>query len=784
MEEGDGQNMARRLGWLSGIAAIGLALARLARLLQPQVEGPPWPLVLTAAAVLGATFAWAARSYRLSPGPHLAIQVLGGAIAVLRITAPGTLWLGFVPTGDTLPLVRAELSFAWEIIRFGAAPVLPVAGLVALLAVVFWSLGALAVIGTGRRLPLLVGVPGLVFYLQLATLDRRPPGTGWLVAVALVGALVLVSLGRFEDSSSGRVRARSGALLPRTSRAVPVATAAVAVIAAVYSSGALAATVPESGVLQWRNQSGVGTGLYGGSSFNLFVGLQQSLISLGEEPLFYATVSDSAPPGQELYWRLITLDTFDGANWVPSAQSFARQGDSRWERPDLAFQGPTVPVAARVRIAGLAQQLLPVLYSPFSLQSDVELIRESFRVREDGSIGIDLRSRDGWEYEFQSNIPQPDIAQLASLGGDLSPIFQEASERGVFTRSALPPVFLDRPSDIDDYLALPEDTAVSVRTVAREITDEGATRFEKALILEAWLRDSELFTYSPNVSTGHSSLDLADWLLDPESPNFRTGYCEQFATAMAVMARTLGLPSRIVLGFTPGDVETQSDGSEVIVVREQNAHAWVELWMDGQGWVRFDPTPRSDGVNPSLSDVAIGFDPREYVPQPEEIDSGDGQSGTPGERDPLLPEIDVTAGDATPDLRPGFGFLLPTWVWWVLGIAALLAALPGFKMVRRRRRMTRIRTGDVTAAWEEIIDRLRDLGERIEPSQTPLEIAESTHVDLLPLATMYTAAAYGGTPRGDGRVAFARAEDRIEHRYQRSHRALAWMMPTSLSRRT
>ncbi len=774
--------MARRLGWLSGVAAIGLALARLTRLLQPQVEGPPWPLVLTAAAVLGATFAWAARSYRLSLTSTVVLHVAGALVAVLRITAPTTLRLGVVPSGTTLELVRAELSFAWEIIRFGAAPVLPVAGLVAVLALAFWLLGALAVEGVSRRIPLLVGLPGVVFYLQLATLDRRPPGYGWLIAIGLVGAVVLVSLGRFDDPTAGRVRARSGILLPRTSRAIPLATAIVAVTGSVYASSAFAATVPESGVLEWRSQSGIGTGLYGGSSFNLFVGLQQSLISLSDDPLFYATVSDSAPPNRELYWRLITLDVFDGANWIPSAQSFARQGDSRWERPDLAFQGPTVRVAARVRLAGLAQQLLPVLYSPVSLESDVELIRESFRVREDGSIGIDLRSREGWEYEFQSDVPQPDIAQLASLGGDLSPIFAVAAGEGAFTGPARAPVFLDRPTDIDDYLELPDDTDVSVRNLARDITADGTTRFEKALILEAWLRDPEVFTYSSDVSTGHSSLDLAEWLLEPESTNFRTGYCEQFATAMAVMARTLGLPSRIVLGFTPGDVQTQADGSEVVVVRERNAHAWVELWMDGQGWVRFDPTPRSDGANPSLSDTSVGFDPRDFVPQPEEPDAGANSGSTPGERDPLLPEIDITGGDATPDLRLGGGFGLPVWGWWTVAIVALLSSIPGFKLIRRRRRLTRIRSGDVTAAWEEIIDRLRDLGERVETSQTPLEIAHSTHVDFVPLASMYSAAAYGGYPRGDGRVAFAAAEDRIEHRYQRSHRALAWMMPTSLRR--
>ena len=138
-------------------------------------------------------------------------------------------------------------------------------------------------------------------------------------------------------------------------------------------------------MLQWRSRSGIGSGLYGGgASFNLFVGLQQRLVSLSERPMFYARLSESAPANEDLYWKLITLDRFDGENWVPSAQEFSKQGRNRWERPDLVFQGDTVPVTARIRIDSYADQILPTLYSPTSLDSDVDLISQSFRVREDG----------------------------------------------------------------------------------------------------------------------------------------------------------------------------------------------------------------------------------------------------------------------------------------------------------------------------------------------------------------------------------------------------------------
>jgi transglutaminase-like putative cysteine protease len=772
--------MVQRVVWLSGSAAIVLTLVRLGRLLQPQTEGPPWQVVLLAAVVLGAVFTWLARSYRLSAVSVLALNLVGLSLAMLRITAPATLRAGVIPTADTLETLGSEMGYAWEILRFGAAPVLPVAGLVAVLAAVYWALGAIATVGVLGRRAGLVFVPAIAFYLQLATLDRRPPGLGWLVAFAVVAGLAVVAMANPGDPAAGRLRTRTGRLIPRVSMTAAFAVAAVGAGGAVVAADSLAGAVPEAGTLQWRTQTGIGSGLYGGSSYNLFVGMQQSLLSLSTDPLFYATVSDSAPPNRELYWSLITLDEFDGEHWIPGAQSWAKHGATRWERPDLAFQGPTVPVAARILIADLRESILPTLYSPYALRSDENLIREGFRVREDGSLGIDLRTNPGWEYEIEARVPRPDIEYLASTGGTFSPIFAEAVAAGVFAGEAQSPRFLDRPNNVSDYLELPSETPVTLRNLARTVTEEGVTTFEKALILESWLRDPRNFTYSTDVDTGHTALDLADWLLDPDSRNYRTGYCEQFATAMAVLARALGIPSRVVLGFTPGDVIQQSDGTDVIVVRERNAHAWVELWLNGQGWVRFDPTPRSDGATSALV-ADVGFDLREYVPEPAEIDS----SGSPvggAERPDLDPEIDILGGDITPDFRLDDEFTVPTWMWVALALAALVGSIPGFKWLRRRRRIAAIRTGNIDAAWDEIVDRLRDLGGEVPAWETPLEIAGRHHEDLVPLASLYTASTYGGTPRGDSRLAFAMADERVTRRYGRWDRLLGAVRIRSLRR--
>ena len=203
------------------------------------------------------------------------------------------------------------------------------------------------------------------------------------------------------------------------------------------------------------------------------------------------------------------------------------------------------------------------------------------------------------------------------------------------------------------------------------------TAFEKALLLEAWFRDPNEFTYSIDIDPGHSARDLADWILDEDSPNYRTGYCEQFATAMAAMARSLSIPSRVVLGFTPGEV--LADGR--IVVRGKNAHAWVELWMNGQGWVRFDPTPRGDGINPStnFNAVGVGFDARNFIPDPEDlIDPTDpGATGQPTNPDgPDFEDAPIPLGPDGLPLETSNAIRLTAFQIILAGLAALLGKHP------------------------------------------------------------------------------------------------------------
>ena len=116
--------------------------------------------------------------------------------------------------------------------------------------------------------------------------------------------------------------------------------------------------------------------------------------------------------------------------------------------------------------------------------------------------------------------------------------------------------------------------------IAERVAGSQTTPFRKALALQNYLRT---FTYDENVALHHSFKDIVDFLTKT-----KRGYCEQFAGSMALMARTIGLPSRVAIGFGFG---ARVGDKYTITTRE--AHAWVEIYFPGAGWVAFEPTPRA-----------------------------------------------------------------------------------------------------------------------------------------------------------------------------------------------
>lgn len=774
--------MGRRVGQLAGILAFILMIGRLGRLLTVGPDEPQWNLILAAAAFLGGIAWWLLGQMTDRIAIKVTIFGLAGLLLAFRILTPETLFAGVLPTADSLPVIGEHLELALRVLRSGVPPVPASPGLLAILAVLMWVNGALFTWGNTGGPYAAMFVPSMIAYLQFAVYDRNQAGLGWMLVSGLVLALAAVSLAMERRGDTGRARDDEGHPLARKTLTLAVVTSLVLTVSAIALASNSSLWVDEYGNAPWQ---GHGAGGYGdgpgGSSFDGLVDLQQRILTPTAESVFTANFGIGAPDPTSVYWRVETLDTFDGETWDRSDRGtnpLERDGPvaNAWD----AYQGTRFDFSTNVVVADLVSQVAPTPGVPVGIGDPPEAGNgrplSHFTVTSDSAIVAQPGL--GRDDSYQVRSLYPDIAaDLGALAtgedGSLTPMFAAAAAAGDFPHEADSRQGATPPPDLERYLALPQLPG-GIESRARAETFRATSDFERAFILEEFFRTTGDFTYSIEVSTGHDSLRLEDWLNDTTSQNYRTGYCEQFAAAMAVMARTLDIPSRVVWGFTPGSVETDENGQEYVVVRNRNAHAWVEIWLEPVGWVAFDPTPRREGdaYAEQPASITAGLASDEYLPGDEE---------TPGVTPPPVigspDEIPELIDDA-PQALSGAG---PR--WWLVGVlvAALLAgAIPIYKRVRRRRRLERIRKGDVTAAWDEIVDRLADLGEPVSDTMTPLEVARARDIALLPLALSYGASIYGGREGTARESDLFGAELWLDNHYDTGRRVRAAMSLSSL----
>jgi transglutaminase-like putative cysteine protease len=269
-----------------------------------------------------------------------------------------------------------------------------------------------------------------------------------------------------------------------------------------------------------------------------------------------------------------------------------------------------------------------------------------------------------------------------------------------------------------DYEALPPDLDPKVRTLANQVTADETSRFEKAVALQDWFRKDGGFTYSTQVDLGNGTDDLIRFLTQGDGG--RTGYCEQFAAAMAVMARELGIPARVAVGF----LAPQKVGNDTYVYSSHDLHAWPELFFSGSGWVRFEPTPAggADAVTtdaPSYTTQAVTIGQESGGPSASASSANAGPVRDSNEAQPT--EAPKAKGQSAAD-QSSF-----PWVWLavVIGVVllAVLVAL-GPRTVRRRRRDQRGLLGP-EEAWQELRDTAIDLRLPWPNNRTPWQTREA-----------------------------------------------------------
>jgi hypothetical protein len=269
---------------------------------------------------------------------------------------------------------------------------------------------------------------------------------------------------------------------------------------------------------------------------------------------------------------------------------------------------------------------------------------------------------------------------------------------------------------LDRFLQLPLGIPAEVQRIAKQIVGKAPTHYDEALALQDWLRDPTEFTYSTDVADSvgdaNGARAIAAFL------DTRRGYCVHFASTMAVMARQLGIPARVAVGFTAGT----RDAKGRMVVTLHDAHSWPELYFEGAGWVAFEPTPGSrTGSPPPWARAAVapigGGSDATAVPTPA---ATGGTGVNPRVR---APESFNNAKKATSGSQSVFQRLNLPKVPTVVVLIALLAGLvpSATRLVVRRRRWRGARTpaDTVAAAWAELRDTLVDYGYLWRPSDSP-----------------------------------------------------------------
>ncbi|MGB7860855.1 MAG: transglutaminaseTgpA domain-containing protein, partial [Acidimicrobiia bacterium] len=501
--------MGRRFGQLAGLVAFALVLGRLGRLMLSGQEIPNWNLILVASAFLGGIVWWLISQTIGRRGLAFTLFGLAALVLFLRISVGETLTFGVVPTDATSQALSQSLENAISQIRHGVPPIAPTQGVIAVLAVIAWVVGALYAWGATTGPAAAMVVPSIVLYLQFAIFDRNPAGLGWMIASAGMIALAVVSIGLERKRDVGRARDSEGRPKPVRTGGAAVAMAALVAIAAITGANVASGLVSEYGNVPWRSGGGFGLGP-GGSDFVLqrFADLRQRLINRSEEPLFYVSLGDRAPDPSQISYRMETLDSYNGTIWDRSSRDRQLyEPDSQLGDPSNVYQGTTRTFSHTVTIAGLGGVVAPTGGVPVTIDENREGIDPisplSFRVNtSDSSLEYPSLFRNQLSYQVTTEYPlqSSDIGALATgSDGQLSPIFQGAKTAGALDiEPTVPEVEVVEPADLEFFRTRDESVPSGVTNLAFTIVQGAETDYERAILLEHFFRASTDRTGEPN----------------------------------------------------------------------------------------------------------------------------------------------------------------------------------------------------------------------------------------------------------------------------------------------
>ena len=479
------------------------------------------------------------------------------------------------------------------------------------------------------------------------------------------------------------------------------------------------------------------------------------------------TVLSIRAPRRPQYWRATVLDRFDGTRW----------------REHLWRQTPTETLELTPSAAGKSANWIQQDVTVRAL-ADNHLVGASIPVAHnvsapvvDAGQGV-LRLRGGLHrdqrYSVWSYSPRPTPAELVRVAGAYpAALTKPGRELELVGRVTAPPFdAVGREQRMRDLLTGRLQPYENLFERARAVAGQTQSPYAAAVALERWFRVTGGFTYSEQPGATPGLPPLVGFVVDT-----RTGYCQHFAGAMALMLRLLGIPARVAAGFVPGHYQ---DGTWTVT--DHDAHTWVEVWFRGYGWLAFDPTPGRGRLSGTYSSTSVGFDPSAAarllaaVVKGGEVFGG-GASGVIG-HDPSVrtprsaADVPVRGLNAPPPPEQHTPSLLLFLALLAGGVAAAIVLL---KQGRRRLRyLTRDPRRIASACAQELADFLQD--QRVPSSHAATlhelgdAIADRYGVDADPFAREAALARYG--PQGEARAAAGRARVELRELKRKLRRGL------------
>lgn len=662
----------------------------------------------------------------------LAVQVLAAIGAVTLMVAGDTALFGVIPTETTLYTFQALGAAASEEIAFGSAPIAASPGLQAMMGLGFAVVAILLDQLVAQR-------NAIVACLVTAVVGSVPMivtlGDVNIVWFVMLGIMMLVLLRHTAAQNSDSPRRSS------------IALAAGVGVAALAATVIVAPVLPVSASL-----AGTGTGVTVDASLRLGDDLRQPN---PVEVLTMATTADSAP-----YLRLTTLSEFNGRVWEPDRGGLQPQregfGPAEWD-DDIQ----TTETSTSIRVIRMSSAWLPVPYPATGVQG----VPSAWRVSPENRT-LSSRTGDavGNDYTVRSLEVSPTLEQIRAIPA-AEPVVGPGAEQ------------VDLPEVIGD--------------TADEVTADATNDYDRLIAMQSWFRSEFEYSLDTPVDEGFdgTGADAVARFLDE-----RSGYCIHFAGAFALMAESLDMEVRIVVGYLPGALTDNTRGEEAIYsVSSDQLHSWPEVLFPGVGWVPFEPTA-SLGVPTAFTAASTsgGGSGGGSTPAPTAAPSTEATTG---------PEIDrEDTGDnagAAGELRR----LDPTPVMLTtLGVLVVLLLPAMIRLGIGLSRRGRARRGDAASAWAELRATMQDLRLPLSDAETPRmrgdDLIRDNGVDASAMRAVVTAverASYArpsseasGSPDETVSAALDEVVGQLRRSVDRRTRVRAFLLPLSIfaSRRT